>query len=86
MWGAELESRVPEKLISRMRLVEPFEDVPDAGELTVYLLNHEPFPISGTSIRNRQSRGLPIRELVPHEVHSYIEKYGFYGPNPEETE
>jgi len=82
MWGEELESRVPEKLISRMRVVEPFEEVPDAKELTVYLLNHEPFPISGTSIRNRQSRGLPIRELVPHEVHSYIEKYGFYGPYP----
>jgi len=70
MWGREL----------RMRLAEPFEQVPDPEELTVYLLNHEPFPISGTSIRNRQSRGLPIRELVPHEVHSYIEKYGLYLP------
>ena len=86
MWGAELESRVPEKLVSRMRLVEPFEEVPDAKELTVYLLNHEPFPISGTLIRNRQSRGLPIRELVPHEVNSYVEKYGFYGPNLGEAE
>ena len=86
MWGAELESRVPEMLVSRMRVVEPFEEVPDAKELTVYLLNHEPFPISGTSIRNRQRRGLPIRELVPHEVHSYIEKYGFYGPNLGEAE
>ncbi len=82
MWGKELESRVPDKLIPRMRVVEPFEDVPDAEELTIYLLNHEPFPISGTSIRNRQSRGLPIRELVPHEVHTYIEKYGLYGPHP----
>jgi len=86
MWGKDLEARVPAKLIPRMRVVEPFEDVPDAGELTVYLLNHEPFPISGTLIRNRQSRGLPIRELVPHEVHTYIEKYGFYGPDHEEME
>ena len=46
----------------------------------MYLLNNEPFPISGTSIRDRQSRGLPIRELVPHEVHTYIEKYGLYAP------
>ena len=80
MWGEELEARVPERLVPRLQLVEPFEEVPDPAGQTVYLLNHEPFPISGTSIRNRQSRGLPIRELVPHEVHSYIEKYGLYLP------
>ena len=80
MWGKELEKRVPERLLPRLQLVEPFEEVPDPEELTIYLLNHEPFPISGTSIRNRQRRGLPIRELVPHEVHSYIEKYDLYSP------
>jgi nicotinate-nucleotide adenylyltransferase len=80
MWGEELKKRVPERLLPRTRIVEPFENVPDPEELTVYLLNHEPFPISGTSIRDRQSRGLPIRELVPHEVHTYIEKYGLYAP------
>jgi len=78
MWGEELERRVPERLRPRLRLVEPFAEVPDPEKLTVYLLNHEPFPISGTSIRNRQRRGLPIRELVPHEVYSYIQKYGLY--------
>lgn len=81
MWGQELQQRVPERLLSRLKLVEPFEEVADPKELTIYLLNHEPFPISGTSIRARQSRGLPIRELVPHEVHSYIEKYGLYTPS-----
>ena len=80
MWGEKLKERVPERLLPRTRVVEPFEQVPDPEELTVYLLNHEPFPISGTSIRDRQSRGLPIRELVPHEVHTYIEKYGLYAP------
>jgi nicotinate-nucleotide adenylyltransferase len=80
MWGEILKKRVPERLWPRTRIVEPFEHVPDPEELTVYLLNHEPFPISGTSIRDRQSRGLPIRELVPHEVHTYIEKYGLYAP------
>jgi nicotinate-nucleotide adenylyltransferase len=80
MWGENLKERVPERLLQRTRVVEPFEQVPDPEELTVYLLNHEPFPISGTSIRDRQSRGLPIRELVPHEVHTYIEKYGLYAP------
>jgi nicotinate-nucleotide adenylyltransferase len=84
MWNEELESKVPERLHARMRQVEPFEAVPDPDELTIYLLNHEPFPISGTSIRNRQSAGQPIRELVPHEVHSYIEKYGLYLQTTEE--
>jgi nicotinic acid mononucleotide adenylyltransferase len=61
-----------------MVTVLPFADVPDPSGATVYLLDHEPFPISSTSIRDRQHRGLPIRELVPHEVNSYIEKYGLY--------
>ncbi|MGD9252551.1 MAG: nicotinate-nucleotide adenylyltransferase [Holophagae bacterium] len=84
IWGDELRERVPAELHDRMRLVEPFEAVPDPEELTIYLLNHEPFPISGTSIRNRQALGQPIRELVPHEVHSYIEKYGLYRPAEED--
>jgi len=78
MWGEDLERRVPRRLLARMREIEVFAEVEDPQELTIFLLNHEPFPISGTSIRGRQSRGLPIRELVPHEVHSYIEKYGLY--------
>ncbi len=83
MWGDELVARVPDRLHGRMREVEVFARVEDPRELTIYLLNHEPFPISGTSIRARQSRGLPIRELVPHEVHSYIEKYKLYAPGGE---
>jgi nicotinate-nucleotide adenylyltransferase len=80
MWGDELVQRVPDRLVDRMQVVEPFAEVPDPEGLTVYLLNHEPFPISATSIRERQSRGLPIRELVPHEVYTYIQKYSLYGP------
>lgn len=78
MWGDDLARKVPATLRPRLRLVTPFEEVPDPQGPTIYLLDHEPFPISGTSIRERQRRGLPIRELVPHEVHSYIEKYGLY--------
>ena len=78
IWGEELKQRVPEELRLRMIEVEPFARVPDPASQTVYLINHEPFPISGTSIRARQSRGLPIRELVPHEIYSYIQKYGLY--------
>ncbi len=78
MWGDELRDRVPAELLGRLRLVAPFARVPDPVDHTIYLLDHEPFPISGTSIRERQSRGLPIRELVPHEVFTYIEKYRLY--------
>lgn len=78
IWGDELRARVPEALWPRLRRVVPFERVADPTERTVFLLDHEPFPISATSVRGRQSRGLPIRELVPHEVHTYIEKYSLY--------
>jgi nicotinate-nucleotide adenylyltransferase len=78
MWGDELRQRVPSELEARIQVVAPFQSVPDPDRPTVYLLDHEPFPISATSIRDRQSRGRPIRELVPHEVHSYIVKYGLY--------
>ena len=78
IWGDELRSRVPEELRPRLVEVEPFARVADPTEQTVYLLNHDPFPISATVVRQRQRRGLPIRELVPHEVYSYIEKYCLY--------
>ena len=78
IWGEELRRRVPEELQSRLVQVELFEEVPDPTRQTVYLLDHEPFPISATDVRTRQRHGLPIRELVPHEVHSYIEKYRLY--------
>ncbi len=80
MWGDELRRHVPERLLPRIEVVRPFEAVPDPTRPTVYLLDHEPFPISASSVRERQRRGLPIRELVPHEVLSYIEKYGLYRP------
>jgi len=84
MWSEELQTRVPPELLPRMKTVAPFERVPDPVDHTIYLLDHEPFPISGTSIRARQSRGLPIRELVPHEVYSYIQRYGLYQGDAEE--
>lgn len=80
IWGDELERRIPAELVPRLQMVVPFDHVPDPDSETptIYCLNHEPFPISGTSIRNRQRRGQPIRELVPHEIHSYVAKYGLY--------
>jgi len=84
IWGSELRGRVPEELAERLVVVEPFATVPDPTGQTVYLLNHDPFPISATDVRHRQRRGLPIRELVPHEVNSYIEKYGLYRTDDED--
>jgi len=78
MWGRTLREKIPPELVSRLEVVAPFQTVSDPEVQTVYLLDHEPFPISATSIRDRQRKGLPIRELVPHEVHSYIEKYRLY--------
>ncbi len=78
MWGDELLEKIPAELVSRIRVVAPFARVADPDGHTIYLLDHEPFPISATSIRDRQRRGLPIRELVPHEVFSYIDKYRLY--------
>ena len=78
IWGDELTERIPNELKNRIQLIRPFQNVPDPVAQTVYLLDHEPFPISATSIRERQQRGRPIRELVPHEEHTYIEKYDLY--------
>ncbi len=80
VWNAELRDRVPASLRPRLRRVEEFTEVPDpgAGERLVYLLDHEPFPISATHLRERLRRGLTIRELVPPDVHRYIVKYRLY--------
>lgn len=78
MWGDDLARRIPAELVPRLRRVVPFEHVPDPEVPTIYCLDHEPFPISATNIRARLRLGQPIRELVPHEVHSYVEKYGLY--------
>jgi len=85
IWGSELRRRVPEELRSRLVEVEPFANVPDPTEQTVYLLNHDPFPVSATDVRQRQQQGYPIRELVPHEVNSYIEKYSLYRTDNESS-
>ena len=85
IWGSELRRRVPEELRSRLVEVEPFANVSDPTEQTVYLLNHDPFPVSATDVRQRQRQGFPIRELVPHEVNSYIEKYRLYRTDNESS-
>ena len=79
-WGDELAAKVPAALRSRMRTVEPFMGVADpvSAEHSVYLLAHEPFPVSATHLRERLRLGLTIHELVPPEVHRYIVKHRLY--------
>jgi len=81
VWGDELRSRVPENLHPRLRRVETFVPVPDPppGERLIYLLDHDPFPVSSSSLRERQGQNMTIGELVPPEVHRYLVKYRLYG-------
>ena len=80
VWADALRRAVPAALHARMRTVAPFTAVADpaAGERLVYLLDHEPFPVSATSLRERLRAGTTIHELVPPEVHRYIVKYRLY--------
>lgn len=80
VWGDELRRRVPSTLHSRLVTVDPFAEVPDPapGERPIYLLDHEPYPVSATSLRDRIRAGRTIGELVPPEVHRYIVKYRLY--------
>jgi nicotinate-nucleotide adenylyltransferase len=89
VWGEALLDRVPPALHARLRNVEPFAEVPDppAGAKLIYLLDHEPFPVSATHLRERLRRGRTIGELVPPEVHRYIVKYKlYYGDEGAESE
>jgi nicotinate-nucleotide adenylyltransferase len=80
VWADELRRAVPAALHPRLRVVAPLAAVPDAapGERLIYLLDHEPFPVSATSLRERLRAGSAIHELVPPEVHRYIDKYRLY--------
>jgi nicotinate-nucleotide adenylyltransferase len=80
VWADELRRAVPAALYPRLRVVAPLAAVPDAapGERLIYLLDHEPFPVSATSLRERLRAGSAIHELVPPEVHRYIDKYRLY--------
>jgi nicotinate-nucleotide adenylyltransferase len=79
-WSEELRAAVPEALHARLRTVTPGAAVPDPppGRREIYLLDHEPFPISATGLRERLRAGAAIDELVPPEVGRYIAKHRLY--------
>jgi nicotinate-nucleotide adenylyltransferase len=84
VWGEELFTKLPEKLRARLVPVQLFAQVPDPprGAKAVYLLEHDPFPVSASLIRQRLAAGQTISELVPPEVHRWIVKYGLYHQRP----
>lgn len=84
LWGDELRGRIPAELGGRIVEVPQLSTVPEPDGKKIYLLDHEPFPISATSIRDRQRRGSSIRELVPPEVNTYVEKYRLYRRDEED--
>jgi nicotinate-nucleotide adenylyltransferase len=79
-WGAELLACVPEALRPRVTHVAPGA-VPGhrrAPGHRIYLLDHEPYPISSTEVRGRVRAGRPIDDLMPAAVGRYIVKHGLY--------
>ncbi len=79
-WGEELAAHLPTSLRSRLERVAPAARMrdPGPGPTQVYLLDHEPFPVSATDLRERLRRGEPVAELLPPEVYRYIVKYQLY--------
>lgn len=80
IWADELRRAVPGALHARLRTVAPLGAVPDPapGERLIYLLDHEPYPVSATGLRERLRAGSAVHELVPPEVDRHIVKYRLY--------
>jgi nicotinate-nucleotide adenylyltransferase len=82
--AADVAARLPD-LASRMYPAAALRARPILGRGTptrVFVLNAETPDISSTVIRARARAGLPIADLVPPEVDSYIRRRGLYGAPP----
>ncbi len=82
LWGIELERHVPPLFRPRLQLVDPSRgiELAAAGACagSIFLLEHQPYPISATTVRQRLRAGLEARELVPPEVERYAVKNRLY--------
>lgn len=80
-WGAELDRRIPDLVRPRLRVVEPSSRVDPAGGTSgglVYLLEHQPYPISATAVRERLRAGEAADDLLPREVSRYAVRNRLY--------
>ena len=80
VWGDELMARAPEPLRPHATRVErgATAAVGAASAHRVYLLDHEPYEISSTEVRERVRSGRPIGDLTPAAVGRYITKHRLY--------
>jgi nicotinate-nucleotide adenylyltransferase len=80
VWGDDLASKAPAELRPYVRIVRSPRDVPEqeSAPHSIYFLEHEPFPIAASELRQRVRAGEPICEWVPPEVDRYIAKHRLY--------
>lgn len=79
-WGDELLASVPAVLRPHVTHLGPGAAPAPSGtaEHRIYLLDHEPYPISSTEVRERVRTGRPIDDLMPAAVGRYIVKHRLY--------
>jgi len=79
-WGGELAASVPGWLASRIVVLEKGQRLGTlGGEKKVFVLEHEPLPISATRLRQALGAGEPVTGLLPPEVERWAVKYHLYG-------
>jgi len=79
-WGSELLARAPEPLRSRVVEVHAgaVAGADGGGAHRVFLVDHEPYAISSTAVRERVRDGAPLAELMPAAVGRYVAKHRLY--------
>lgn len=86
-WGPTLLPHVPAELTRRLEVVGDGSPVPDPapGVARIYLLDHRPWPVSATAVRERWQRGEDATALLPPAVARYVAKYRLYDPGDDTT-
>jgi nicotinate-nucleotide adenylyltransferase len=79
-WDEELVTRTPARLRERLVRVAASGPVPDPapGPPSIYLLAHQPFPISSTQLRECLRAGGDAGDLLPPAVLAYARKCELY--------
>ena len=79
VWGRELASSVPGWLARRIVSLDPSRELGEvSADKKVFVLEHEPLPISATRLREALRQGARVTDLVPPQVEQYALKYHLY--------